>query len=142
MCLFQLQLQRHSVLEMSTKIAHKKSIMPTIATLIQSCRPKAPRAIHSIMPTDSIVSISHSHSFNHGWQIAVASLMPLLAVLIIFHRANCQHHSLPNHHVGRFSALRSPAACYTTAASQQRSPASIAAALTQAPPLTTAADDR
>eukprot|EP00986_Skeletonema_menzelii_P003350 scaffold1026_cov141-Skeletonema_menzelii.AAC.1 len=38
----------------------------------QSCRsryaPPALATIHSIMPTDSIIRSSRSHSFNHGWQ--------------------------------------------------------------------------
>ena len=59
--------------------------------------------------------------------------------LIIFHRANRQHHS--SKPPCRPTPLCSPAACYTTAAFQQRSPASIAtAALQQAPSLTDSSD--
>jgi len=78
---------------------------PTASSLI---------AVHSIMPTDSIMKSSQSHSFNHGWQNAVLShmLLPLLtvAVLIIFHPAHRQHQLLANHHVGLLPSARRPLA--------------------------------
>ncbi len=60
--------------------------------------------------TESIMNSSHSHSFNHGWQNAVTSHMLLLAVavLIIFHPAQRQPHSLANHHIDQLPSAGRP----------------------------------
>ncbi len=94
-------------------------------------------AIHSIMPTKS----SQSHSFNH----ADREPLPLpLACCCCAHNFSFStpSTSFTTKPPCQPTPLRSPAAWYT-AASQQRSPASIATAtLKQAQPLTSASDDR
>ncbi len=103
---------------------------------------------------DGSISSSHSHSFSimdgdgrslKSVKITCRCFLAAccFAVLIIFHSAHRQHHSFTSKPPCQPTPLRSPTACYTTAAFQQRSPASIAtAALQQAPSLTDASDDR
>jgi len=79
---------------------------------------QAARQLLSIMARTGSISSSHSHSFNHGRQRKLAKSgsdhfsLSLLAVsvLIIFHSANCQHHSISNHHVGQLPSARRPLA--------------------------------
>ncbi len=89
-------------------------------------------AVHSNMPTDSIMKSSHSIHCRSGTCCCCGHNFSFSELSTSFtSKPPC-----------RPTPLCLPAACYTTAAFQQRSPASIAAALKQAPPLTTAADDR
>ncbi len=104
---------------------HNKSIMtPPTRQHISYLPPKAPTAIYSIMPTD----FSHSHLFNHGWQIAVASHTA----------AACRAHNFSSSKPSTSFTTKPPcrptlrpplAGRYPTAAFQLHSPARIAAAL-------------
>ena len=105
----------------------------------QSCHQKLSR--HLFNHADRLHREALSQPFIQSWMANCCSKqhMPPLAELIIFHRANRQHHSLPNHHVGQLSALRWPVAILPLPSKcihPQASPRLEAGAL-----LTTAADD-
>ena len=92
--------------------------------------------MRSIMsPTPAALSaLTAICSFNHADRLLREALSQLF-----IQSSNRQHHS--SKPPCRPTPLRSPAACYTTAVFQQRSPASIAtAALQQAPSLTDSSD--